>query len=166
MKNVKKISALLSVLFVLTGMMSCDLSGNIKNVLPQVSGNWDAGSGTTMEITSESFKSYNNEVLAYSAKVESFDNTCWNSSEKGEGDYGYLLIKIETAPAANPGIKDKYTVVRWENLKLENGTTTMEYCVEIEDAASCFDKADDALGSVTDEKGFFKTFTNVTKIKE
>lgn len=165
MKNLKKWLVLLAALFVLTGMMSCEMFEDDDESLAVI-GTWDAGYGNTMEITSSLYKkswpaSSWGSAGSYSAKIVYFNNSDWNSTDSGsgEGSYGYFVIEW-TDPSISTD-KGKFDVVQWKNLKTLSGTTTMSYS-EGYNAKGYFETADDAIESATSANGYFGVFSSAT----
>ena len=131
MKELKKWIVLLAALFVLTGMMSCEMFGEEDDDDIAVEGTWDAGYGSEVVITDSTYSNYYNDVLsAISAKIVSFDNDGWNGSETGSGDYGYMVIKYTQASAFTPESQDKYMVVRWQDILSVGDLETMSYSMK------------------------------------
>jgi len=172
MKNFKKLTVLFLALFVFAGMMSCDMNSGSSDELAVI-GNWDAGYDNILEITPSMYKkswpkSEFGEAGFYSAKIVSYDNTGWNGSDSGmgEGEYGYFVLLWDNPSKYTPQAKDKYSIVRWKNLKTTSGKTTMEYS---EAYKSYFDTAAEAIEGSIEDKDFFtaeKAFTLVPKLDE
>lgn len=168
MKELKKWIVMIAVLFVLTGMMSCELFDGGDD--PTVFGSWEDGYGSEMIITEDSFSSYYNGTLSYSAEVISYHNNEWNQSENGEGSYGYLVIQYENTPYwyDADSLTGKYMVLRWQNLAYNLGVTTMEYSEGSNDSdwtdttpGTLFDTEEEAIAGATGADGFFY-FSSVT----
>lgn len=165
MKNLKKWLVLLAALFVLSGMMSCEMFEDDDETLAIV-GEWDEGFGSTMIITSSLYKKSWVAGATWpagsnSAKIVSFNNSDWNSTDSGSGEGTYGYVVIEWTEPSNPTDKGKFDVVQWESLKTTSGTTTVSYS-EGYNAKGYFETADDAIEGATSANGYFNSFSPAT----
>jgi len=172
MKELKKWIVLIAALFVLTGMMSCELLNPGDDLA--IEGSWDAGYDSSLVIKGSTFSSMYKGKLSYSAEIVSFDNNGFNASEKGKGDCGYMVIKYTSTPSwfDADSLTGKYMILRWQNLQTVNNVTTMEYSEGSNDTnwgdttpGTLFDSASEAIEGATAASGFF-AFSSVTKITE
>lgn len=162
-KNLSKLALLFLVLFVVAGFMSCDL--NKDEVSLAVIGEWNAGFGSSAVITASQYEVYYNDVLSYSGKIVSFNNSSWNAGETGEGSYGYFVVQFDNPSAYTPESKDKYMVVRWQNFLDVEAAAAMSYSEGSDYPTNTyFDSIDDALEGATGAAGFFGYFTTATQL--
>ncbi len=154
MKNLTKLAVLLTALFVLGGLVSCDLNDSGSDSLAIV-GTWDyttTGDGTlvvtdstySVDMSSSTYDWY------YAGDIVSYDNSGWNGTETGEGSYGYLVYKLTSHSSSYySGYIGKYVVVRWQNFV---DGTSMEY---LDGSSEYFDTVDEALEGATEADGVF-----------
>jgi hypothetical protein len=155
-KNLRKLTLLFLVIFVFSGLMSCELF-NDEDTLAII-GEWDTGYGS-LDVTSAEITTYNSDgSIFWSYEIDSFDNSEWNGDESGEGNYGYMVVKCTEPSEYTPEAQDKYTVIRWQNFVTE---TSMEYS---EGYIAYFDTAEEAIAGATISEGFFNLFSSTTKL--
>ena len=175
MKHLKKWLVVLAALFVLTGMMSCDMFSEEDEVL-EIIGEWDNGMG--IGISERTFTSSYGDTVYYTATIVDFDNSGFNAGESGEGDCGYLVMQFDYAPSWYADNADlftgKYTVFRWQNITTANGETTMETSEGSNDPTfgdgmpgTYYDTREEAIENVTEANGYFSSgYGTTAKITE
>jgi hypothetical protein len=162
-KNLSKLALLFMVLFVVAGFMSCDNNLVIEPLA--IIGDWDIGYGSTLTVTASKFiNTSSDDTVFFSYDIVVFDNNDWNASESGEGSYGFIVVKCSKPSVYTPEAKDKYMVVRWQNL--ESGeTTTMEFAEGSDYPVNTyFDTFIEAMSSATEAAGFFGYFSTATTL--
>ncbi|MBF9016361.1 MULTISPECIES: hypothetical protein [unclassified Oceanispirochaeta] len=162
-KNLGKLALLFMVLFVVAGFMSC--GNDLVDEPLAIIGNWDIGYGSTLTVTATKFTntSFDDSVF-FSYDIVVIDNDDWNASESGEGSYGFIVVKCTTPSIYTPEAKDKFMVVRWQNL--ESGeTSTMEFAEGSDYPANTyFDTYNEAMSGATGAAGFFGYFSTATQL--
>ncbi|MBI9103668.1 MAG: hypothetical protein JEY99_14735 [Spirochaetales bacterium] len=153
----KLIPVLLLVLFVVPAFTGCDFLGLLSGD-PEIEiiGTWNDAFGSITVSGSEI------DFGSWKADIVEFNNSGWNGDETAlaEGDAGYAVLKYSEAPSWNPGILDKYMILRWKNLTTVSGETTMDYAEGYLNADSYFDTASEAKSTVTNAGGYFMFFTS------
>ena len=162
MKEFKKWIVLLAALFVLSGMMSCEMFESDDEETIEVKGEWDTGYGSII-ITDSTISWYGTDgTLSYAYDIESFSNDSWNGSETGEGDYGYMVIKYTTAPTWNDSVNGLYNIFRWQNLNSSESPASFEYGEAYLDG-TYHESASESKNTATSSNGYY-WFSSATKV--
>ena len=148
---------------------SCNITVDLSL---EVIGEWDQGWGSILEITENTYSSYYNDSLSYSATIVSFSNKEFNAGDTGMGNCGYMVLRFNNTPYwyDADSITGKYTVFRWQNLETVNDVTTTDYSEGSNDSdysdttpGTYYDTAAEAIANVKDANGYFSTFSSMTK---
>ncbi len=164
MKTLKNWIVLLTALFVLGGMMSCELFEEEEETI-EIIGTWDAGIIIDGDLISFNNFDYYPDEAKYTADIISFSNQSFNAGETGEGNCGYVVVCYNNSPDYSAWgfgvneIEGKYMVIRWQNLEEVDGVISMRYA---EGYGTYFDTADDAIENATDSNGYF-SFSSTTQ---
>jgi len=170
MKKNYLFTLILSV-FLLLSFSSCDMFQPEEESI-EVVGEW-SNQDEKASITSNSFIKYyrdsetDNFVMGYECAIAEFSNDNFNAGESGDGDCGYAVIKYTTPPSYNPDAKDKYGIIRWQDLSSNAMNFSEAYYdpdpTDDDFTAVYFDTAADAKANMTNVNNCFSMYSAVEK---
>lgn len=163
-KWIKRSALALAALSFVFAFASCDLMAEKdKKEDIEIEGTWSStayGYTTTMTFDNDEYTSSTSDgtdTWAYACKIVDFDNDEFNAGDAGEGDCGYAVVKF--TDHYDSSYIGKYTVLRWQNLSTNAGTTTVDTC---EGYGTYFDSEDAAEDGTTDAAGYFGFYSSTT----
>jgi hypothetical protein len=135
------------------------------NLKMEVEGTWVNESTDEKFVISNGVYSYywpaSADEPSYTFTIVEFDNGGFNGGETGAGDCGYAVLQFKDAPDYNPDASG-FTVLRWQNLKVEGEETQIEISEGVKDPDGFGgeppiyeDSAEDAAENVTEANGWF-----------
>ncbi len=154
------IGTVLLTVIALGGLMSCeDVTG--LGIEPTIKGVWHDDFGETVISATRYIKLGTDGLTSYACDIIAFVEDDWNAGESGSGNFGYFVIEFTDPPIWNPAAQDKFTIVRWENLRSALGVETVSYSEGYKNG-TYFVTADAALTGET-TADYFAFFSTVTK---